>query len=121
MFAIGGSTDARDQWLVEAGERLLGFTRLTPSQWKAANAIERLHEEFKRRIKTETVLPLPETAAILFWALMVSDKARCEKSMDGRRCPSSLSIRRLTSPNEPQPTGLLRRIPTLFATAPTLH
>jgi hypothetical protein len=30
--------------------------------------IERLHEEFKRPIKTQTVLPCAETAAMLFWA-----------------------------------------------------
>ena len=47
--------------LQEAGDRLFSFTRLPPSQWKSArttNAIERLHEEFKRRIKTQTVLRL---------------------------------------------------------------
>jgi transposase-like protein len=58
--------------LEEAGEALFVFTRLPPSQWKSArttNAIERLHEEFKRRIKTQTVLPSGETAAMLFWAL----------------------------------------------------
>ena len=46
--------------LQEAGERLFTFTRLPPSQWRSVrttNAIERLHEEFKRRIKTQTVLP----------------------------------------------------------------
>ena len=46
--------------LEEAGDRLFTFTRLDPSQWKSArttNAIERLHEEFRRRIKTQTVLP----------------------------------------------------------------
>jgi hypothetical protein len=31
-----------------------------------------LHEEFKRRIKTQTVLPSAETAAMLFWALLAS-------------------------------------------------
>jgi hypothetical protein len=39
--------------LEEAGDRLFTFTRLPPSQWRSArttNAIERLHEEFKRRI-----------------------------------------------------------------------
>ena len=36
------------------------------------NAIERLHEEFKTRIKTQTVLPSAETAAMLFWALLAS-------------------------------------------------
>jgi putative transposase len=44
--------------LEEAGDRLVTFTRLPPSQWRSArttNAIERLHEEFKRRIKTQTV------------------------------------------------------------------
>jgi transposase-like protein len=45
--------------LEEAGARLFSFTCLPPEQWKSArttNAIERLHEEFKRRIKTQTVL-----------------------------------------------------------------
>ena len=54
--------------LEEAGERLFTFTRLPPSQWRSArttNAIERLHEEFKRRIKTQTILPSAETAAIV--------------------------------------------------------
>ncbi|MFQ5535508.1 MAG: hypothetical protein ACE5EM_11885, partial [Sphingomonadales bacterium] len=36
------------------------------------NAIERLHGEFKRRIKTQCALPNAETAAMLFWALMAS-------------------------------------------------
>src|SRR6185503_15618159 len=61
--------------LEEAGDRLFTFTQLPPSQWRSArttNAIERLHEEFKRRIKTQTVLPSAETAAMLFWALLAS-------------------------------------------------
>src|SRR5208337_1263266 len=61
--------------LEEAGDRLFTFTTLPPSQWKSArttNAIERLHEEFKRRIKTQTVLPSADTAAMLFWALLAS-------------------------------------------------
>jgi len=71
--------------LQEAGERLFTFTRLPPSQWKSArttNAIERLHEEFKRRIKTQTVLPSSETAAMLFWALMASGQITMRK-VDG--------------------------------------
>jgi len=50
--------------LDEAGDRLFTFTRLDPSQWRSArttNAIERLNEEFPRRIKTQTVLPCAET------------------------------------------------------------
>jgi putative transposase len=71
--------------LEEAGDRLFTFTRLPPSQWKSArttNAIERLHEEFKRRIKTQTVLPSAETAAMLFWALLASGQISMRK-VDG--------------------------------------
>ena len=71
--------------LEEAGERLFAFTRLPPSQWKSArttNAVERLHEEFKRRIKTQTVLPSAETAAMLFWALLASGQITMRK-VDG--------------------------------------
>jgi len=71
--------------LEEAGDRLFAFLRLPPSQWKSArttNAIERLHEEFKRRIKTQTVLPSAETAAMLFWALLASGQITMRK-VDG--------------------------------------
>src|SRR3954465_6294834 len=71
--------------LEEAGERLFAFLRLPQSQWKSArtpNAIERLHEEFKRRIKTQTVLPSAETAAMLFWALLASGQITMRK-IDG--------------------------------------
>src|SRR5207237_5375946 len=71
--------------LEEAGERLFTFIRLPESQWKSArttNAIERLHEEFKRRIKTQTVLPSAETAAMLFWALLASGQVNMRK-VDG--------------------------------------
>jgi transposase-like protein len=71
--------------LEEAGERLFAFTRLPPNQWKSArttNAVERLHGEFKRRIKTQTVLPSAETAAMLFWALLASGQITMRK-VDG--------------------------------------
>ena len=71
--------------LEEAGDRLFTFTRFPKSQWKSirtSNAIERLHEEFKRRIKTQTVLPCAETAAMLFWALMASGQITMRK-VDG--------------------------------------
>lgn len=71
--------------LEEAGDLLFTFTRLPVEQWKSArttNAIERLHEEFKRRIKTQTVLPSAETAAMLFWALLASGQIVLRK-VDG--------------------------------------
>jgi transposase-like protein len=71
--------------LEEAGDKLFTFTRLPVEQWKSVrttNAIERLHLEFKRRIKTQTVLPSAETAAMLFWALLASGQIVLRK-VDG--------------------------------------
>jgi putative transposase len=51
---------------------------LTP----VTNPIERLHEGFKRRIKTQTMLPSAETAATLFWALVASGQITMRK-VDG--------------------------------------
>ena len=73
--------------LDEAGDKLFTFTRFPKSQWKSirtSNAIERLHEEFKRRIKTQTVLPSAETAAMLFSALLASGQITMRK-VDGWR------------------------------------
>jgi len=71
--------------LEEAGARLFTFTRLDPSQWKSArttNAIERLNGEFRRRIKTQTVLPCAETVPMLLWALLASGQIQMRK-VDG--------------------------------------
>jgi hypothetical protein len=54
--------------LEEAGERLFTFVAYPPEQWRSlrtTNAIERLHEEFRRRVKTQRLLPCAETAAML--------------------------------------------------------
>ena len=59
------------------------------------NAIERLHEEFKRRIKTQCLLPCAETAAMLFWALLASGQITMRR-VDGwptlDRSPSDLDL-----------------------------
>ena len=71
--------------LEEAGANLFTFLLYPPDQWKSirtTNAIERLHEEFKRRIKTQTVLPSADTAAMLFWALLASGHINMRK-VDG--------------------------------------
>ena len=84
--------------LEEAGDALFAFARLPPSQWRSArtsNAIERLHEEFKRRIKTQCLLPCAETAAMLFWALLASGQITMRR-VDGwpslDRSPSDLDL-----------------------------
>ena len=86
--------------LEEAGDRLFTFTRLDPAQWKAArttNAIERLNEEFRRRIKTQTVLPCAETVPMLLWALLASGQITMRK-IDGWQT--------LDKPIEPMPLDL---------------
>ena len=73
--------------LEEAGDRLFTFARFPPDQWRSirtTNAIERLHEEFKRRIKTSTVLPSAETATMLFWAGLASGQITMRK-VDGSK------------------------------------
>jgi putative transposase len=53
-----------------------------PVAQRAHNAIERLHEEFKRRIKTQGVPPSAEAAAMLFWALLAPGQINIRK-VDG--------------------------------------
>jgi putative transposase len=71
--------------LAEAGDRLFTFLRYPDSQWRSirtTNAIERLHEEFRRRIKIQCVLPCADTACMLFWALLASGQITLRK-VDG--------------------------------------
>ena len=84
--------------LEEAGERLFTFARFPESQWRSirtTNAIERLHEEFKRRIKTQTVLPGAQTAAMLFWALMASGQVAMRKVSGWQSLADKPSDRRI--------------------------
>ena len=70
---------------LEAGEQLFTFVRFPTSQWRSirtTNAIERLHGEFKRRIKTQCLLPCADTACMLFWALLASGQITLRK-VDG--------------------------------------
>jgi putative transposase len=84
--------------LEEADQRLFTFLRYPPEQWRSlrtTNAIERLHEEFKRRIKTQCLLPCAETAAMLFWALLASGQITMRR-VDGwptlDRSPADLDL-----------------------------
>jgi len=109
--------------LEEAGERLFTFTRFPKSQWRSirtTNAIERLHEEFKRRIKTQTMLPCAENAAMLFWALLASGQITMGKVDGWEALPRrSLPISSLTSRPDRIPSchsELRQQIPTQVAT-----
>ena len=71
--------------LEEAGERLFTFTRLPSSQWKSArttNAIGRLHQESKQRIKA------PDRAALRRkrrHAVLVPARRRTDHHAESRR------------------------------------
>lgn len=61
--------------LEEAGGELFTYLRFPRSQWKSlrtTNAIERLNEEYRRRIKVQGVAPSGESVCMLFWALVAS-------------------------------------------------
>src|SRR6201987_5900409 len=73
--------------LEEAGDRLFTFTRLPVSQWKSArttNAIERLHEEFKGRIKTQTCCHRPRPQRCCCGRCSPRVRSPCAKSTAGR-------------------------------------
>jgi putative transposase len=84
--------------LQEAGDRLFTFTHLPQSQWgsvRTTNAIERLHEEFKRRIKTQTVLPSADMAATLVSGPCSLQVSSTRARSTGRHSPPSPSISQL--------------------------
>ncbi len=61
--------------LEEAGDKLFTFLAFPPSQWRSlrtTNAIERLQEEFRRRVKVQGMQPSGESVCMLFWALLAS-------------------------------------------------
>jgi putative transposase len=115
--------------LEEAGERLFAFTRLPPGQWKSArttNAVERLHEEFRRRIsgagsRRKPSCPRPRPPPCCSGRCSPRARSPCARSMVGRASASHRPRARLTSPPEPIPSSRRKRrqpFPTLPATAP---
>jgi putative transposase len=73
--------------LREGGDELLTFFTYPRAQWKTlrtTNTIERLHEEFRRRVKTQGSLPNEDAALILLFSLVASGQIRLRK-IDGWR------------------------------------
>jgi len=73
--------------LREGGDELLTFFTYPRAQWKTlrtTNTIERLHEEFRRRVKTQGSLPNEDAALILLFSLIASGEIRLRK-IDGWR------------------------------------
>ena len=84
--------------LREGGEELLTFFRFPKAQWKTlrtTNIIERLHEEFRRRVKTQGSLPGEEAALVLLFSLVVSGQIKLRR-LDGWRTLAAV-LRRLAA------------------------
>ena len=68
--------------LREGGDELLTFFRFPKAQWKTlrtTNVIERLHEEFRRRLKTQGSLPSEDAALVLLFSLVASRQIKLRR------------------------------------------
>ena len=73
--------------LREGGDELLTFFSFPKAQWKTlrtTNVIERLHGEFRRRVKTQGTLPTEDAAVVLLFSLVASGQIKLRK-VDGWR------------------------------------
>ncbi len=80
--------------LREGGDELLTFFRFPKTQWKTlrtTNTIERLHEEFRRRVKTQGSLPSEDAAVVLLFSLVASGQIRLRKIDGWRKIAAMLS------------------------------
>jgi putative transposase len=80
--------------LREGGDELLTFFTFPKTQWKAlrsTNVIERLHEEFRRRVKTQGSLPSEDAALILLFSLVASGQIKLRRIDDWRKIAAMLS------------------------------
>ena len=91
--------DFNDMMHAKTADEVLARRKAFLVRWKLrcrpVATIERLHEEFKRRIKTQCLLPCAETAAMLFWALLASGQITMRR-VDGwptlERSPTDLDL-----------------------------
>src|SRR5712664_858017 len=82
--------------LREGGDELLTFFRFPKAQWKTlrtTNTIERLHEEVRRRVKTQGSLPSENAALILLFSLVASGQIRLRKIDGWKKIATVLSQR----------------------------
>jgi transposase-like protein len=69
----------------EAGDELFTFLRFPPLQWKAlrtTNALERINEEFRRRTKTQALLPSAAAVLLLLFGVLRSGQIKLRR-IDG--------------------------------------
>lgn len=69
----------------EAGDELFTFLRFPSAQWKAlrtTNALERINEEFRRRTKTQALLPSQDAVLLLLFGVLRSGQIKLRR-IDG--------------------------------------
>jgi transposase-like protein len=82
--------------LREGGEELLTFFSFPQGQWKTlrtTNVIERLNEEFRRRVKTQGSLPSEDAALVLLFSLVASGQITLRRIDGWRKIATVLSQR----------------------------
>ena len=80
--------------LREGGDELLTFFTFPKAQWKTlrtTNVIERLHEEFRRRVKTQGSLPTEDAALVLLFSLVASGQIKLRRIDGWRKIAAVLS------------------------------
>jgi transposase-like protein len=80
--------------LREGGDELLTFFGFPKAQWKTlrtTNVIERLHEEFRRRVKTQGSLPGEDAAVVLLFSLVASGQIKLRRIDGWRKIAAVLS------------------------------
>jgi putative transposase len=85
--------------LQEGGAELLTFFSFPRAQWKTlrtTNVIERLNEEFRRRVKTQGALPTEDAAVVLLFGLVASGQITLRK-LDGWRKIATVLRQRMRS------------------------
>jgi len=79
--------------LEEAGDELFTFLRFPTSQWKAlrtTNALERINEEFRRRTKTQGLLPTEDAVLLLLFGLLRSGHIKLRRLDGWQEIPTAM-------------------------------
>ena len=83
--------------LREGGDEVLTFLRSTKAQWKTlrtTNTIQRLHEEFRRRVKTQGSLLSENAPPVLLFSLVASGQIKLRRIDGWRKIAAVLSQHR---------------------------
>jgi putative transposase len=89
--------------LREGSDELLTFFRFPKAQWKTlrtTNTIERLHEEFRRRVKTQGSLPSEDAALVLLFSFVASSQIKLRRIDGWRKIAALLGQHTSVAPGE---------------------